>query len=194
MKLSVLVLFLLLVFCFMWIPNPTLAADSDADVAVVEIKAIARSWQTLIQKQSLLLGGCGLFGTLNGRWQAIRLSADSTVSFDVKKTDSLVSPYVGIIQIEGTVEMNGEQVNPEGAIFPLVQSCFPTTQQALADLEFKAPFGLREYVASYNFNDGSFVLAGGNEQFQNTVVPVLNASIQLGLASVAGLMGVSIRK
>ena len=143
MKLSVLCLF---GFLLMWIPNSTLAADS-ADIAVAEIKAIAGNWQTAIQKQTLILAPSTDIRV--EAWYAIRLSTDSAVSFDVKKTDSLVSPYMGIIQISGTVESN-MRLDANG----FFASCFQTPEQALADPIFKSPFGHREYVASYNFNDG----------------------------------------
>jgi hypothetical protein len=172
-------------FATILLATPSAAQTSDQVLGA--IKAIAASWQTVIQKQTLILAPCEI-----GTWHVIRLSSNSTVSFDVRKTDSLVSPYVGIIQISGTVEMNGMQDNPEGSYFPKVLSCFHTPEQGLADNEFKEPFGPREYIANYNFNDGRFVLSGGNEQFQNTILPALNASAQLASPSVAGLMGSSI--
>lgn len=166
----------------------TPSAAQTNDQLLGAIKAIAGSWQSLIQKQTLILAPCEI-----GTWHAIRLSSNSTVSFDVRKTDSLVSPYVGIIRILGTVEMNGMQADPKGPPFPEVLSCFHTPEAAQADSEFKEPFGPREYIANYNFNDGSFILSGGNDQFQNTILGALNASAQLGSASVTGLMGSSIR-
>lgn len=174
----------LIFFASILLATPSAAQTNDQVVGA--IKAIAGSWQTTIQKQTLILNRCP--GELSGTWEAMRLSADSTVSFDVKKTDSLVSPYVGIIRILGTVGMNAH-FDANG----FVSSCFQTPEQALADPEFKMPFGPREYIASYNFNDGSFVLSGGNEQFQNAILPALNLSAQLGSASVAGLMGSSVR-
>jgi hypothetical protein len=162
-----------------------LATPSDAqtnDQVLGAMKGIAGSWQTVIQKQTLILKPCEI-----GSWQAIRLSSNSTVSFDVRKTDSLVSPYVGIIRMLGTVEMNGMYTNESG-FSGNSTSCFHAPEQALRDSDFKMPFGPREYIATYNFNDGRFVLSGGNDQFQNTIQPALNPSAQLDSRSVVGLM------
>jgi hypothetical protein len=113
-----------------------LAADSDANVAIAQIKAIAKSWQTIIQKQTPIVEQCP--GELAKDWEAIRLSADSTVSFDVKKTDSLISPYIGVISIAGTVDINANMDATDNAV---IKSCSPTPEQALVNTEFKSPFG-----------------------------------------------------
>jgi hypothetical protein len=192
---------------FIFLPAIFLATPSAAqtnDQLVGAFKAIAGSWQTLIQKQTPILKPCA-----NGKWEAIRLSPNSTVSFDLKKTDSLVSPYVGIIRIFGTVEENEKSSHANGfqmkdldrAPADLVRDpektvtvCFQTPEQALADPEFRdwiRNAAEREYIANHNFNEGSFVLSGGNQIFENLILEALNASAQRGLASVAGLMGSS---
>ena len=87
------------------------------------------------------------------------MSQDTNVSFDVKKTDSLVTPYLGILTLSGVVEGN--------------KVCTPTPDEALANSDFSPRFAPHEMTAYYDFDGHSFKLNGGNEFFKNAILPSL---------------------
>ena len=91
-------------------------------------------------------------------WSGTKLSQDTTFSFDVKKTDSLVTPYLGILTLNGVVEDS---------------PCAPTPDEAFANSNFSPRYVSIEMIAYYNFDGHGFKLAGGNEKFQNGILPAL---------------------
>jgi hypothetical protein len=175
---------------------PGISGAQTNDQVVSAAKRLAENWQALIQKQVLLLSPCA-----EAAWRVTRFSSSSSVAFDVKKTDSLVSPYVGIIRITGSLESNGRSSHANGFVnqYTLVDPtkifCFKTPEEALHDNEFSLEFGSspREYVATYNFDGSAFVLADGNEQFHNGVLEALRETARRNAPSVDAVMRVSVK-
>jgi hypothetical protein len=167
-------------------PIPEISTAQTNDQIVSAARRLAENWQALIQKQVILLSPCG-----RDTWKAMRFSSNDSVAFDVKKTDSLVSPYVGIIRITGDLESNGESSHANG--FQILKVfCFKTPEEALRDPEFSVEYK-REYVAIYNVDGGAFVLADGNEAFHNNILEALRVAVQRNEPSVTAVMRISIK-
>jgi hypothetical protein len=130
-------------------------AQNQQQAIVNGMRQIASNWNAAIRDGSLFLEACTF-----GGWAAKRLSTNTTVSFDVKKTDSLVSPYVGILVLTGVVESNS--------------TCDETPDAALARNDFTPNLLLpRELVAYYNFDGQRFTLSGGSQVFKNVILSAL---------------------
>jgi hypothetical protein len=143
-----------LVLCVLLVKPGTLRAQEKEQQIVKGMNQIANNWKAAIQNGTLFLADCS-----GDTRRAHRLSLNTTVSFDVKRTDSLVTPYLGIITLTGSVESN----------YP----CGPD-DEALANTNFSAnPYDPREYIANYNFDGHSFTINGGNEVFQNAILSAM---------------------
>jgi len=146
---------------------PTILAGTsqaqESDKIVSAMHQIADNWKAAVENGAFLLCSSGASdrcccGGGPPTWCATKLSQDTTVSFDVKKTDSLVTPYLGILTLNGVVEDS---------------QCTPTPDEVLANSNFHPRYVALEMIAYYNFDGHGFKLAGGNEKFQNGILPAL---------------------
>jgi hypothetical protein len=136
-------------------PGPLQAEEKEQQI-VKGMNQIANNWKAAIQNGTLFLRDCS-----DGTRRASRLSLDTRVSFDVKRTDSLVTPYIGTITLTGSVETN----------YPCGRD-----DEALANTNFSAnPYDPREYIAYYGFDGRGFTISGGNEVFQNAILSAMTA-------------------
>ena len=119
------------------------------------MRQIAGNWSAAIRDGAVFLHDDS-YGSSGPWWSAARLRKDTTVSFDVKKTDSLVNPYVGILMMNGVVERNDECKTPEAA---LANNNYTPNLVATRDL-----------VAYYNFDGQRFTLSSGSEVFTNGIL------------------------
>jgi hypothetical protein len=139
-------------------------AQENQSKIVSAMQQIADNWKAAIEDQAVLLCNGGVSdscccGSGPAPWCAEKLSQNTIVSFDVKKTDSLVTPYLGILTLNGVVEGN--------------YVCTPTPDEALANTNFTPKFDPHEMIAFYNFDGHRFKLSSGNEFFENAVLPSL---------------------
>lgn len=162
-----------LVLCVLLVFKPgALQAQEKEQQIVKGMNQIANNWKAAIQNGTLFLADCS-----GGTRDAHRLSLDTRVSFDVRRTDSPVTPYIGVITLTGSVETN----------YPCGQD-----DEALANTNFSAnPFDPREYIADYNFDGSGFTISGGNEVFQNAILKAMTtpAAHNKEVLSKFGLLG-----
>lgn len=140
-------------FCF---SSATSHAENDQQAIVNGMHQIVSNWSSAIRDGARFLSN----NCYNGGWSAHKLSEDTTISFDVKRTDSLVSPYIGILMLNGLTESN--------------LACAGTPDAALANDNFITnTLATRELIVYYKFDGQSFRLSGGSEVFTNAILTAL---------------------
>ena len=121
---------------------------------VQAMRAIAASWQAISSNGEVLLITCP-----NGMFSGVRLAPGASVSVDLRKTDSLMNPYVGIVQIYGRYQRSSSRKNG---------SCNLTREQAVSPA---APWHDNDrdydYAIYYQVNGAEMQLTNGNTVFVN---------------------------
>ncbi|ESX88683.1 hypothetical protein X756_09835 [Mesorhizobium sp. LSHC412B00] len=145
------------------------ASADDQEKIVVAMRQIASAWQDAISSQRPLLMACG-----DNTFQVRRFLTDSTVSVDLRRTDSLMNPYLGIIFIQGGQESNGLSQRANGARMDTLNgnrvSCFKTKSDALSANElndFSQEFlgSTIAYTVYYHLDGDVMKLNNGDDQF-----------------------------
>lgn len=144
-------------------PEPASAQEPTKVVAVM--KAINEAWQEAIKDQKLFLQRCG-----DGKFTAYRLTAASTTTYDVRKTDSLIQPHLGIVRISAHFQSNsGRKAVGNLNKGPGKGDCFATEAEAFAASkpdDFTPPNKLaEEMVAYYAITEDKAILRDGNRSF-----------------------------
>ena len=164
------------------------AYSDETQKLVTSIKQIASSWRKLAENQTILLSRCA-----NNTFRALRLSKETVVNYDVRRTQSIVNPYIGIITLNTIQQDNADSPKANGFLMdytsqPARVVCFKSIAEAKADTNFTSSFGRNEYVAIYHYKNGQFVLSSGNEVFQNAFLKQLLFSHKNGIPAAQGLM------
>lgn len=164
------------------------AYSDETQKVITSIKQIASSWQRLAENQTILLSTCA-----KNTFKALRLSKETVVNYDVRRTQSLVNPYMGIITINTNRQDNADSPKANGFLMDYTTQtphvvCFKSIAEAKADTNFTSSFGRKEYVAIYHYKNGQFVLSSGNEVFQNAFLKQLLFSHKNGISAAQGLM------
>ncbi|TPM28722.1 hypothetical protein [Mesorhizobium sp. B2-3-5] len=147
-------------------------ADSSGPAVKEGVAALAGIWSKLAGSGDVFLWRCA-----NNTFAAMKLQSDASVSVDVRRTDSLMNPYIGVVYIQGRFVSNAASSSAngfyqnDGGLVPAGNRCFTTQEQALAHLS-EADFAQDEsrilsFEAYYTLKDGNLVLSGGNTVFQN---------------------------
>jgi len=129
-------------------------AQVNESALVQAMRDLGSHWQNLAQSGQVLIVGCP-----NNTFRAIRNSPGTSVSVDLRRTGSIMNPYVGIVKIVGTFQWNGGDSPSIG--------CHRTPLAAQQDHDWRSNPMIYEYEAYYNVEGSELVLSGGNEVFMN---------------------------
>jgi len=128
-------------------------ADSNQKNILFAAKQIVKLWQ------DELSGGCRfVFPFKDATWAVRVFKSIKNVKYDVKKTDSLVSPYVLTILADTVLYQGGGYDSAAKAKQAKDLKPFPPGNS-------KA----REMQINYAFQDGYWVLTGGNKIFEGNI-------------------------
>lgn len=133
------------------------AADVSEGALVNAMRAIGASWMRVASTGEPFVTNCP-----KGGFAALRLSPGSQVSFDLRKTGSLMNPYVGVVFIKGEFQSNAS--HEDG-------SCHRSLEAAEASKAFWGNNWTYAFQLTYQVNgtalslvnaDGPFMTNGGN--------------------------------
>jgi len=158
-------------FMFGGINNYSLASDDE--VLISSGKSILLTWENMLSK-----GYIDVSQDKGGGWRAGKhLWLPGSGSYDIKKSDSIVSPYILILKFQTRyLGTNGFSPNANGPYYKYFKRKygFNTAEEALAncsDVDFVDQNGMsaKEHVydimLSYLYQDGSWIIGKGNEDF-----------------------------
>lgn len=129
-------------------------AQQDTAGLVRAMNGIASSWQAISTNGEVLLISCA-----NGKFAGVRLAPGASVNVDLRKTDSLMNPFVGIVQIYGRYQFSSSQQDG---------SCYLTREQARsAVVPWRDNDRDYSYTIYYQLNGTEMQLTNGNEVFVN---------------------------
>ena len=144
--------------------HSALAADEAA--VVVSAEKIAQKWDALLSAGINLVW----FHPGDEYWYVTRYTLlPGSSGFDVKKTDSLVSPYMLIITFSTSPINNTDSPNANGLIKSVKRKGgFKSAEDALANVaatDFVGQSFQRSMRLNYALQKGIWVLKGGNDMF-----------------------------
>lgn len=145
--------------------EPCHAADDQ--VLKNAIERLADSWRKIIVTNEPYVFDC-----IGNGYRLAKFSSTSTVRFDLKRTDSMLNPAIGIIDITGVLMGNGQSQNVGGFVS---QGCWPAVEDAKAHQrpeDFSPEFNSTpdEFLISYSFENGVPVVLSGNPPFLNGIL------------------------
>ena len=157
-------------------------ATNDAAIADA-MRQIGTRWTAAVKNGQWWESKC-----INNTVSLDRLAPTDRVSFDVRKTDSLLNPYIGIVSIDGIVESNDNSPQADGtfAVGPFRRLiCFKTAAEAknhLSPSDISPVLGGTVYhlEAYYHFDGSGVTLAGGNQVFENLVLGGISLPSNIG--------------
>lgn len=160
------------VLCILLTCSTCVLAQSDAEI-LKAMRGVEKNWRIAIERQQPFLMRCA-----ENTWSMVRIVRGGMVSMDLLRTNSLVSPFRGVIRIEAGLESNGRSPRANGFYNeyakPPSQACFSTSEQAKEatqpdDWEKYNDRKLNEMISYYDVVDGVVQLVGGNDMFRNAV-------------------------
>ena len=105
-------------------------AETSQAALVQAMKDLGAHWRMLSGSGAVYVRECAY-----DTFAAAQLESGAVVSVDLRKTDSLMNPYLGIVQIQGDFVSNWLSPKADGAYFEYISSprnaCFKTPQEAL---------------------------------------------------------------
>ncbi|TPN39369.1 hypothetical protein FKO01_04205 [Mesorhizobium sp. B2-3-3] len=129
-------------------------AQQDTAGLVKAMNGISASWQAISANGEVLLISCA-----NGKFAGVRLAPGASVSVDLRKTDSLMNPYVGIVQIYGRYQFSSSQQDG---------SCYLSKKEAVSPaVPWRDNDMNYSYVIYYQVNGSEMQLTNGNGVFVN---------------------------
>ena len=153
--------------------NCSWAADQESLIS--SGKGILYAWEKMLSK-----GYLDVSQDKGGGWTVTKhLWLPGSGSYDIKKSDSIVSPYILIIKFETRhCGSNAFSPNANGPYYKYFkrQYGFNSAQEALAhcnntdfvdrdDISIPAKENVYDIMISYLYQDGSWVINKGNEDF-----------------------------
>lgn len=164
---------LLTVALFMFGGISSYSFASDNELLISSGKEILLKWENMLSK-----GYTDVSQDKGGGWRAGKhLLVPGSGSYDIKKSDSIVSPYVLILKFQTSyLGTNGFSPNANGPYYKYFKRKygFNTAEEALANCsaaDFVEQDGMpaKEHVydimLSYLYQDGSWIIGKGNEDF-----------------------------
>jgi hypothetical protein len=147
--------------------QPSHAQTSEGAI-VRGMRNLGANWQALSNSADILVVTCR-----NNNFRGIRLIKAGTVSVDLQKTNSIMSPYLGIVRFTGRFYSNGS--GPD-------QVCFETSNEAKQNTDFSGNDRDYQFEAYYQVNGNELQLSGGNEVFTNAFIRQGRPQLQAGSA------------
>jgi hypothetical protein len=121
------------------------------------VQALGATWKRIVDNQETFVIQCPA-----GGFAAYRLAKNTTVAVDLRKTDSLLNPYIGSVNLSGVFQTNKDR--QEGA-------CLSSMQAALTSQDFWGNPLTFDFALTYQVVDGKlqwtsadpvFMTNGGN--------------------------------
>lgn len=130
-------------------------------------KKVINSWTALLHNKPYLavLGGDDYWGVT---WFNL---VDNSVGFDIKKTESIISPYLLIISFQVLKSSNFTSPNANYLTDKSKYFGFKTKEDAMAntkEIDFSQSFyarGIYKVIIYYSLTENNWILNGGNEDF-----------------------------
>ncbi|MBG0789660.1 MAG: hypothetical protein H0S80_04090 [Desulfovibrionaceae bacterium] len=151
-----------LVFCLLL---PAISYGKMTDDEVVEsAESVVSIWQSELDRGLDIL----FHHTEYNEYFCVRTFQGGAVSYDVRKTDSLVSPYKLIIVLSTFFKDNTKSPRADGPEFQGIHYGFKTADQAVqADTSADfSPISPIELKGMYAFQGGQWVLKAGDTNFK----------------------------
>ena len=160
---------LIFLIFFSAVPISAWAAPSEGAL-VKAMHKLGSIWKELAQGKEVILSRCA-----ENTFMAKKLEQGSQVSIDLKKTDSLLNPYLGIVRIEGRFITNARSPHANGfksaSVLQPGTACFRTTTEAIKSLDqtdFANDLSYRfAFEIYYVVDNNALVLNDGNKYFKN---------------------------
>ena len=131
-----------------------LRAEPNEAALVESVKRLGANWERILKSQTVVLLECD-----GGGFVGVRARAGThVVGIDLQRTNSLMSPYRGIVEISGAFETNDSKQN--GAC----HSSPSAAKLANGWWGLNLSFDMR---LTYDLENDSFKISGGNELFMN---------------------------
>ncbi len=144
---------LLVLFAAISLSSPLRAGPNKAAL-VQTVKDLGVNWERILNSQTVLLLNCD-----GGGFVGVRARAGThVVGIDLQRTNSLMSPYRGIVQVRGAFDINSSQ--QDGA-------CHPSAATAKVANEWWGNNRSYDMLLTYDLENDSFKISGGNELFMN---------------------------
>lgn len=173
MKRHFLIYIFLIGFLFSFYSTST--AEQDEDKIISTMKNIEQDWIRVFKNKKAYLFKCR-----EDTWQLVRFLWGDSVTIDVLKTQSIISPYRGVIKFRGQLEVNGSSKKANGFINEFLGNnfnCFKTTIEALQTNEPNDwgpytqdyPSIVYDFTIYYDVQKSMIQISGGNDVFINAV-------------------------
>lgn len=151
-------------------------SQSDPAKIVAAMERIVAAYQKAAQEKTWFLYPCTA-SELRGSWAATRFEFRA-LKYDVKRTDSLIDPIVGTIDMTITTYTNGTGPAAELSYqySPTKKACYRDKATALSrssDSDASKNDSVRPFSVTYKIKDGSLYLSEGTEIFNNTFKAIL---------------------
>jgi len=128
---------------------PASAQPSQASL-VNAMRTIGAAWERIARNGEVFITQCP-----GGGFSARRLAPGSSVSIDLRQTNSLINPYIGIVSITGEF-----QNNENG-------SCYSTVQAAQSGTPFHGNDMTYDFQLTYHSDGKALSLANADPRFMN---------------------------
>ena len=148
------ILFAMLAWGLMTITVHQSHAQESEAALVQAMKKLGENWQALSRTEDVLIIGCA-----NNTFTGVRLASGAAVSVDLRRTSSLMSPYLGIVRISGRFQRNS---SPEDG------SCSKTLSEAKRNMNWHDNNQDYDMKIYYQVNGAELWLADGNDVFWNS--------------------------
>ena len=150
---------------------PAFANITDETTLLSSAEKTAKAWEQLLSK-GIDLASCETRGGYYKYWHVMRFKYTGNVGFDIRKTDSIVSPYMLIINFETNFWDNARSPNANGHFSetPELKKWygFKTSEEALNNVK-PIDFDKEDVInctVYYAFQKGFWVYKGGNDYFE----------------------------
>lgn len=146
------------------------AARADEQAMIAGMQRIAAAWAALIDRGQTFLQGCG------EGWNLARLQQRGEVSFDVRRTSSVVNTYVGIVRFNAQPQTNAEPKYSDYKRSEFTRKagngyiCYKqkdTAGRQTDDKSWHLHWRASDMTFQYHIRDGAWVLAGPDWAVRN---------------------------
>lgn len=129
-------------------------AQQPAQASLVNaMRTIGAAWSRIAQTGAVFITHCPA-----GGFAAYRLAPRSSTAIDLRQTNSLLNPYIGIVSITGEFQNNSSRQN--GA-------CHPTVQSAQSSTGFWGNDMTYNFQLTYHSDGKALSLVNADTRFMN---------------------------
>lgn len=130
------------------------AQQQSAQASLVNaMRTIGAAWSRIAQTGAVFITQCPA-----GGFAAYRLAPRSSTAIDLRQTNSLLNPYIGIVSITGEFQRNSSRQN--GA-------CHPTVEAAQSRTDFWGNDMSYDFQLTYHSDGKALSLASADTRFMN---------------------------